>query len=411
MAEQFTIPQSIKDLPENIVGGLADVGRKMGLNIPTLSDVQSGLEVFGPGADMKAMVDLSRTGWEAGKRGDVVGAIGDIGLAALAPLGAVIPGTVRGVKKVVEKGLSKESKDVKDLLLGPKNYNFYTHLKKTDPDELIYNSKYDIDTLKSGDHYIEQIHIMGLSGRKKFRGTTEEELNKYIPKIKTMRYPDPYDSSKRISYDKLTKLSKEVEDNSLGQDLWKRNQIANAIAREIDISKRVFKPQKKLTANPGVKGESFDIYINMSEPRLMRETKNIEQGNKQRYGRITPKTGKPEYSDLEPASFRYVKNLETGDVFAVEAAEATHSDIMRSIEQMPEMKKYGKLPQHGDERWQLGNIMKYGLHWFNKKIDKPRYELRVYNDTKSLDRIDTDFEYKIGGVIRNPYDGYSPRAI
>ena len=76
-----------------------EVARKLGLNIPTLEDIQNILSFVGPQADIQAMVEESSRVVPALKKGDISEALSSLGLAALAPFMIGIPGTTSGIKK------------------------------------------------------------------------------------------------------------------------------------------------------------------------------------------------------------------------------------------------------------------------------------------------------------------------
>ena len=89
-----------------------EVGRKLGLNIPTGEDItgediKNILSIIGPQADIKAMVEESSRIVPALKKGDIPEALSGLVLSALAPFMLGIPGTVSGIRKGSE-GLSKE---------------------------------------------------------------------------------------------------------------------------------------------------------------------------------------------------------------------------------------------------------------------------------------------------------------
>ena len=71
---------------------------------PHLSKGLSGLaQLFGPGADIKAMVDESKRIIPAIKKGDIPGAVAATGLTAVAPLLMGTPGSVKNVRQVSEE--------------------------------------------------------------------------------------------------------------------------------------------------------------------------------------------------------------------------------------------------------------------------------------------------------------------
>jgi hypothetical protein len=99
-----------------------EVARKLGLNIPTMKDIQNILSFVGPQADIQAMVEESSRVIPAFKKGDISEALSSLGLAALVPFMLGIPGTPSGIKKgglrlieggkkgLVKKGLSKKER-------------------------------------------------------------------------------------------------------------------------------------------------------------------------------------------------------------------------------------------------------------------------------------------------------------
>ena len=99
-----------------------EVARKLGLNIPTMKDIQNILSFVGPQADIQAMVEESSRVVPALKKGDISEALSSLGLAALVPFMLGIPGTPSGIKKgglrliegakkdPVKKGLSKKER-------------------------------------------------------------------------------------------------------------------------------------------------------------------------------------------------------------------------------------------------------------------------------------------------------------
>jgi len=81
-----------------------EVGRKLGLNIPTMKDItgediKNILSIIGPQADIKAMVEESSRVVPALKKGDIPEALSGLVLSALAPLMIGSPGTVSGIRK------------------------------------------------------------------------------------------------------------------------------------------------------------------------------------------------------------------------------------------------------------------------------------------------------------------------
>jgi len=76
-----------------------EVARKLGLNIPTMKDIENILSIIGPQADIKAMVEESSRVVPALKKGDIPEALSGLVLSALAPLMIGSPGTVSGIRK------------------------------------------------------------------------------------------------------------------------------------------------------------------------------------------------------------------------------------------------------------------------------------------------------------------------
>ena len=96
-----------------------EVGRKLGLNIPTGEDITGEdikdiLSIIGPQADVKAMVEESSRIVPALKKGDILEALSSFVLSAVAPLMIGSPGTVSGIRKGSE-GLASlgESRKIK----------------------------------------------------------------------------------------------------------------------------------------------------------------------------------------------------------------------------------------------------------------------------------------------------------
>ena len=76
-----------------------EVARKLGLNIPTMKDIENILSIIGPQADIKAMVEESSRVVPALKKGDIPEALSSLVLSAVAPFMIGIPGTVSGIRK------------------------------------------------------------------------------------------------------------------------------------------------------------------------------------------------------------------------------------------------------------------------------------------------------------------------
>jgi len=100
------------------LGGLdidpVNVLRRAGLNLPTAEQVAGVPNFVGPGADIKGMMDDTREGSAAVMRGDLLGALGGYGSAAMAIPMMALPGTVAGVKKGV--GVVADADNLADAL-------------------------------------------------------------------------------------------------------------------------------------------------------------------------------------------------------------------------------------------------------------------------------------------------------
>ncbi len=99
-----------------------EVGRKLGLNIPTGEDITGEdikdiLSIIGPQADIKAMVEESSRIVPALKKGDIPEALSGLVLSAVAPLMIGSPGRVAGVTNA-NTGLARpaETSKMKDTL-------------------------------------------------------------------------------------------------------------------------------------------------------------------------------------------------------------------------------------------------------------------------------------------------------
>jgi hypothetical protein len=352
----------------------------MGLNIPKLSDVQSGLEVFGPGADMKAMVDLSRTGWEAGKRGDVVGAIGDIGLAALAPLGAVIPGTVGDVKKGVKKltGRNKNSSiTLPEVSVGGKReYDFEMIPMSSDKDlplskwtteaEKFYLDK-DVSTKAAKDYFINKKYPYpqpktlrefgekqaALLGKEESRKIVGEKDGLPIILFHASDYPFKEWSKEASVFGEFSSFSTNpaaIEEYLIGYE-GSRSIIGMAKVDKL-----------------------FD-YENLSD---VRKLVNRVKKNKMEYLNEFPK------GEAQKELTRLKNKIQEGGWQAIEA-EATQEALR-------------DLGFDSFTTWENGK---------NVMLMKPKEQFIPLFDPKKTSKLG----YTYGGVIRNPYDGYSPRAI
>jgi hypothetical protein len=78
-----------------------NVARRAGLNLPTGAQATEAAHFVGPGADIEGMVNDAREGNAAFGRGDLLGALGGYGSAAMAIPMMALPGTVAVVKKGV----------------------------------------------------------------------------------------------------------------------------------------------------------------------------------------------------------------------------------------------------------------------------------------------------------------------
>ena len=115
MSEIFK--KAVKEAEKGLAS-LGEIPRKLGLNIPTMKDIEDILSIIGPQADIKAMVEESSRVVPALKKGDIPEALSGLSLAALAPFMLGIPGTVSGIRKGSE-GLASlgETRKIKDTLL------------------------------------------------------------------------------------------------------------------------------------------------------------------------------------------------------------------------------------------------------------------------------------------------------
>ena len=105
-----------------IVSGRFDEDARYALG-PHLSKGLSGLaQLFGPGADIKAMVDESKRIVPLLKEGNIPGAVTSLGLAAIAPL---LIGAPTDVGKL-RKGTEEVTKQVKRYIDEPVDYKFTT---------------------------------------------------------------------------------------------------------------------------------------------------------------------------------------------------------------------------------------------------------------------------------------------
>lgn len=86
-----------------------DVGRRLGLNVPTYEQMKTGLlggaNIVGPQADIKGIVNDSRASGEAFGRGDYLDALAKLGMAGAGIAMIPVPGTVAGIKEGVKRGL------------------------------------------------------------------------------------------------------------------------------------------------------------------------------------------------------------------------------------------------------------------------------------------------------------------
>lgn len=91
-----------------------DVGRRLGLNVPTYEQMKTGLlggaNIVGPQADIKGIVNDSRASGEAFGRGDYLDALAKLGMAGAGIAMIPVPGTVAGIKEGVKRGLLGDAK-------------------------------------------------------------------------------------------------------------------------------------------------------------------------------------------------------------------------------------------------------------------------------------------------------------
>ena len=119
MAEDRNLLERVQDY---LVSGDFDRDARYVLG-PHLSKGLSGLaQLFGPGADIKAMVDESKRIIPAIKKGDIPGAVAATGLTAVAPLLMGTPGSVKNVRQVSEE----VTKQVERYADEPVSYTFTT---------------------------------------------------------------------------------------------------------------------------------------------------------------------------------------------------------------------------------------------------------------------------------------------
>lgn len=79
-----------------------NVARRAGLNLPTGAQATEAAHFVGPGADIEGMVNDAREGNAAFGRGDLLGALGGYGSAAMAIPMMALPGSVKDVKAGVK---------------------------------------------------------------------------------------------------------------------------------------------------------------------------------------------------------------------------------------------------------------------------------------------------------------------
>jgi len=92
-----------------------NVARRAGLNLPMAQQAAEAAHFVGPGADIEGMVNDAREGNAAFGRGDMLGALGGYGSAAMAIPMMALPGSVKDVKAGV-KALSGRSSKMADFL-------------------------------------------------------------------------------------------------------------------------------------------------------------------------------------------------------------------------------------------------------------------------------------------------------
>jgi len=105
--------------------------------------LQSIAEIFGPQADIAAMVDEARRAESSFKKGDYLNSLGSMGLAAIAPLMIVTPGSAKTVRKVSEKIISAKPLGigVDESLLSGKAIKNYTENDFNILDDLVSQGK------------------------------------------------------------------------------------------------------------------------------------------------------------------------------------------------------------------------------------------------------------------------------
>lgn len=79
-----------------------NVARRAGLNLPMAQQAAEAAHFVGPGADIEGMVNDAREGNAAFGRGDLLGALGGYGSAAMAIPMMALPGSVKDVKAGVK---------------------------------------------------------------------------------------------------------------------------------------------------------------------------------------------------------------------------------------------------------------------------------------------------------------------
>jgi len=241
----------------------------------------------------------------------------------------------------------------------------------------------------------------GYYGAAKFKGATEEEIDKAISTLKTKRYPHPRESNKLISYEKLVELAKEAEDTEIGQTTFLQHHISSHLAREINVGRRLVSSSKVIPSERKRRGE---IYINMLPQQLLRETQRIQQKRAPfLYGTYNPETKETE-NPMQ--GFRYIRNKKTGDVFAADSYDFIHSEIVNEIAQLPEViAKYGENAEQvimsdvrsGEGDWESGSLMKRDP---DDPIRGTNYTIQAFPG--GMDTPKKDFEWAEGGLVDKP---------
>ena len=110
----------LKETIRGIEGTPAEQRMDMGGPAPDLTrglagTLQSIAEIFGPQADIAAMVEEARRAGQSFSKGNYLDAVGSMGLAAIAPLMIATPGSVKNVREITEKAVSPLRRLFEDL--------------------------------------------------------------------------------------------------------------------------------------------------------------------------------------------------------------------------------------------------------------------------------------------------------